>query len=166
MLVQEAKKIASSYPAEHRSIYEAAADHLRAPFWDWALEPWLPSVVLPETIEVNVAGNGGIVKKTIDNPLYTFRFPKDVLQGKFGYFNTGDRMYRCANKNAANENLYSRNYKGLVYDTFMRSKTFSQFATTATSGGSLEGIHNSVHWDAGCGGQFMNSEYSAFEPLL
>ncbi|KAJ2972402.1 hypothetical protein NQ176_g7180 [Zarea fungicola] len=165
-LVKEAKNLAAGYPDQYRAVYEQAADHLRAPYWDWALEPWLPQSVLPETITINAASKTGIASKTIDNPLFTYKFTSEVMQGKFGEFNTYDRMYRCSNPNSANQNLYSRNYKSWLYDTFTRAKSFSEFATTASSGSSLEGIHNTIHWDAGCGGQFMDSQYSAFEPLF
>ncbi|OAA74566.1 tyrosinase precursor [Akanthomyces lecanii RCEF 1005] len=165
-LVKEAKNLAASYPDDLRSIYQKAADDLRAPYWDWALEPRLPSVVLPETIEVKVATKTGVVAKSIDNPLYTYRFPKEVMQGQYGAFNTYDRMYRCQNPEQANQNLYSRNYKSWLYDTYAMAKSFSEFATTASKGGSLEGVHNAIHWDSGCGGQFMDSQFSAFEPLF
>ncbi|OAA39531.1 tyrosinase 2 [Beauveria brongniartii RCEF 3172] len=165
-LVKEAKILAAQYPDNLRPIYQRAAEDLRAPYWDWALEPWLPSVVLPETIEVKAATKTGTVAKKIDNPLYTYRFSKEVMQGKYGEFNTYNRMYRCQNPQDANQKLYSRNYKSWVYDVFSRAKSFSEFATTASKGSSLEGVHNAIHWDAGCGGQFMDSQYSAFEPLF
>lgn len=31
---------------------------------------------------------------------------------------------------------------------------------------SLELIHNGIHWDAACGEQFVNAEFSGFDPLL
>jgi tyrosinase len=46
------------------------------------------------------------------------------------------------------------------------SKDFSEFASTADGGLSLEQVHNGVHWDGGCGGQFLAAEFSAFDPLL
>ncbi|KAM3470120.1 hypothetical protein MY5147_006603 [Beauveria neobassiana] len=165
-LVKEAKILAAQYPENLRSIYQRAAEDLRAPYWDWALEPWLPSVVLPETIEVKAATKTGTVAKKIENPLYTYRFSKEVMQGKYGEFDTYNRMYRCQNPQDANQKLYSRNYKSWVYDVFSRAKSFSEFATTASKGSSIEAVHNAIHWDAGCGGQFMDSQYSAFEPLF
>ncbi|KAM0738349.1 hypothetical protein ACQRIT_006086 [Beauveria bassiana] len=165
-LVKEAKILAAQYPDNLRSIYQRAAEDLRAPYWDWALEPWLPSVVLPETIEVKAATKTGTVAKKIENPLYTYRFSKEVMQGKYGEFDTYDRMYRCQNPQDANQKLYSRNYKSWVYDVFSRAKSFSEFATTASKGSSIEAVHNAIHWDAGCGGQFMDSQYAAFEPLF
>lgn len=76
-------------------------------------------MVLPETIEVKVATKTGIVTKSIDNPLYTYRFPKEVMQGKYGTFDTYDRMYRCQNPETANQNLYSRNYKSWLVSCYM-----------------------------------------------
>ncbi|KAM3451774.1 hypothetical protein MY3296_005054 [Beauveria thailandica] len=165
-LVKEAKILAAQYPDHLRPIYQRAAEDLRAPYWDWALEPWLPSVALPETIEVEAAAETGTVAKKIDNPLYTYRFSKEAMQGKYGQFDTYNRMYRCQNPQDANQKLYSRNYKSWVYDVFSRAKSFSEFATTASKGSSLEGVHNAIHWDAGCGGQFLDSQYAAFEPLF
>ncbi|KAK8146313.1 hypothetical protein G3M48_003261 [Beauveria asiatica] len=165
-LVKEAKILAAQYPDHLRPLYQRAAEDLRAPYWDWALEPWLPSAALPETIEVKAATETGTVAKKIDNPLYTYRFSNEVMQGKFGQFNTYNRMYRCQNPQDANQKLYSRNYKSWVYDVFSRAKSFSEFATTASKGSSLEGVHNAIHWDAGCGGQFLDSQYAAFEPLF
>ncbi|KAM3435251.1 hypothetical protein MY4824_004976, partial [Beauveria thailandica] len=165
-LVKEAKILAAQYPDHLRPIYQRAAEDLRAPYWDWALEPWLPSAALPETIEVKAATETGTVAKKIDNPLYTYRFSKEAMQGRYGQFNTYNRMYRCQNPQDANQKLYSRNYKSWVYDVFSRAKSFSEFATTASKGSSLEGVHNAIHWDAGCGGQFLDSQYAAFEPLF
>lgn len=52
------------------------------------------------------------------------------------------------------------------YDLFTNSKNFGEFASTRERGISLEQIHNSIHWDAACGGQFLAAEFSAFDPLL
>ncbi|OAA72295.1 tyrosinase precursor [Cordyceps fumosorosea ARSEF 2679] len=165
-LVKEARTLAAAYPESVRSEYQKAAEDLRAPYWDWAAEPSLPACALPESVQVKVAAKTGVETKTIDNPLYTYKFSQDVKQGKYGQFETRDRMYRCDSSEQANENLVKRNYKGLVYDTFTMAKSFSEFATTASKGRSLEAAHNALHWDAGCGGQFMDSQYSAFEPLF
>lgn len=48
----------------------------------------------------------------------------------------------------------------------MFAKSFADFASTDSSGISLEQIHNGVHWDGACGGQFLASDYTAFDPLL
>jgi tyrosinase len=53
-----------------------------------------------------------------------------------------------------------------VYDAFTRSTTFDQFASTGSSGISLEQIHNAIHWDGSCGYQFLDADYSGFDPLF
>lgn len=30
----------------------------------------------------------------------------------------------------------------------------------------IEQIHNAVHWDGSCGGQFLSLDITAFDPLL
>lgn len=52
------------------------------------------------------------------------------------------------------------------YDVFTHAQTFEDFASTGDGGISLEQIHNGVHWDAACGGQFLSSDLTAFDPLL
>lgn len=52
------------------------------------------------------------------------------------------------------------------YDAFTRSATFSDFATTSNGAVGLEQIHNAIHWDGACGGQFLSPQYTAFDPLL
>ncbi|EGX94426.1 tyrosinase precursor [Cordyceps militaris CM01] len=166
VLVKQAKSLAAGYPENVRSTYQKAADDLRAPYWDWALEPDLPSVILPETITAKVATETGVVAKDIVNPLYTYIFPKETLNGKFGQFQPGERVYRCSTTTQANNNLHNSNLKASLFDAFVRAKSFSDFSTYSAVGNSVEGVHNSVHLDAGCAGQFIDSEYSAFDPLF
>lgn len=52
------------------------------------------------------------------------------------------------------------------YDAFTYSTTFTQFASTASNGISLEQIHNVIHWDGACGNQLVDADLSAFDPLL
>lgn len=54
----------------------------------------------------------------------------------------------------------------IQYDAFTSARDFSEFASTGDGGISLEQIHNGIHWDGGCGGQFLAAEFSAFDPLL
>ncbi|ATY59791.1 tyrosinase precursor [Cordyceps militaris] len=166
VLVKQAKSLAAGYPENVRSTYQKAADDLRAPYWDWALEPDLPSVILPETITAKVATETGVVAKDIVNPLYTYIFPKETLNGKFGQFQPGERIYRCSTTTQANNNLHNSSLKASLFDAFVRAKSFSDFSTYSEVGNSVEGVHNSVHLDAGCAGQFIDSEYSAFDPLF
>lgn len=55
---------------------------------------------------------------------------------------------------------------GNQYDAFTYSTNFNEFAVTRQDGLGLEQMHNSIHWDAGCGGQFLDASIAGFEPLL
>jgi tyrosinase len=49
----------------------------------------------------------------------------------------------------------------------VKSTTFNSFATTATRGSSIEGVHNSIHGLIGMSGGHMGFlSYSAFDPIL
>lgn len=52
------------------------------------------------------------------------------------------------------------------YDAFTYAENFAEFASTGDGGTSLEQIHNGIHWDGACGGQFLASEFSGFDGLL
>jgi tyrosinase len=52
------------------SIYQAAADNLRLPYWDWASIPQMPNVVSEPTITITTA-NGD---EEVNNPLFTYQF--------------------------------------------------------------------------------------------
>lgn len=52
------------------------------------------------------------------------------------------------------------------YDAFTYSQNFDEFATTRQNGMGLEEMHNLIHWDAGCEGQFLDLTTSGFDPLL
>lgn len=120
----------------------------------------------------------------------TFHFPESALDNMFGSFDPENRtqIYRCdewpkSYPGSADAAMADRPYKSWIvskcatairsdfadlpqYDIFTLSKDFAHFASTASGGLSLEQVHNGVHWDGGCGGQFLAAEFSAFDPLL
>ncbi|KAF7560560.1 hypothetical protein G7046_g3578 [Stylonectria norvegica] len=172
-LVAIAVAMAAEYPSAYRAQYLAAAQTLRAPFWDWASTPAVPPATVPSKMSVKVPkGTTGLQTIQIDNPLYTFKFPKSALSGQFGTFDQQNRaqIYRCTSPqsypSSANGLLAKESYKQWVYDAFTYSTTFKQFASTASSGVSLEQIHNAVHWDGACGGQFLDADFAAYDPLF
>lgn len=117
--MKTAKKLAAAYPGQFRDIYTKAAEDLRAPYWDWALEPQVLQATVSNTIQINVATATGIQKAGIANPLYTYNFPQPARQGRYGAFDQkNDRTYRCTSPksypSSANQNLASRNYKGAL----------------------------------------------------
>lgn len=170
ILVAHAKTIAMTYPEEHRPVYIEAADTLRAPFWDWATDEAVPQSTVPETISITVPENGQLASKYVENPLYTFHFPKSVQDGAFGVFER-NRIYRCDQPNmtypdSANRSIKHRQHTKHLYDIFTRSTDFEDFVTFKNRGSSLEGLHGSIHWDAACQGQFLSVAYTGFDPLF
>lgn len=172
VLVNTAKRIAEGYPQRYKLEYTTAARNLRIPFWDWASEPYVPEATIYETIRINVPDGQSIRLTEVSNPLFTYNFPPEVIDGQYGDFDDERRpnMQRCPSPgsypDSANDNVMDRPYRSWVYDAFTRSDDFSSFASTGDSGISLEQIHNGIHWDAGCGGQFLDAQFSAFDPLL
>ncbi|KAF4124361.1 tyrosinase [Geosmithia morbida] len=153
-----------------------AADQLRSPFWDWAADMRVPPVTASQTLTINISTGNGVEESEVENPLWTFRFPRAALESRFGEGqwdpdNNNERTFRCVEPGesyprTANELLAERPYQSWLYNCFTRAQTFSQFASTGDIGMSLEQIHNGVHWDAACKGQFLSSEFSAFDPLF
>ncbi|PNY24311.1 Tyrosinase [Tolypocladium capitatum] len=172
LLVSNAKQIASTYPGQYQQQYAAAAESLRAPFWDWAADSTVPAATVPATVQVNFPNGQGLEGRSIPNPLYTYTIPPAVLTGEFGPFDAQMRSQtvRCPSPQtypaSANGNLASRPYKQWMYDAFTRASNFSDFAVTSNSVVSLELIHNGIHWDAACGQQFVSPDLSAFDPLF
>ena len=171
-------------------MYLRAAETLRAPYWDWGFDSNVPEATTGSTIFVNMPDGERLVSLEIKNPLSTFHFPEAALENTFGSFDSENRtqIYRCDESSksypaSADAAMADRPYKSWIvslraspilleladwpqYDIFTLSKDFADFATTSNGGLSLEQIHNGVHWDGGCGGQFLAAEFSAFDPLL
>ncbi|KAF7556469.1 hypothetical protein G7Z17_g1391 [Cylindrodendrum hubeiense] len=170
-LVATAIKLANGYPANVRATWLKAAQTLRAPFWDWARQVSVPTATVTKRFTITIPnGAGGTKKYTVDNPLAAYYFPKAALNGQFGTFDTGAQIYRCRSPQSypasANAAMRARPYKSWVYDAFTSSTTFDQFASTGSTGVSLEQIHNAIHWDGACGYQFLDADFSAFDPLF
>ncbi|KAH8722111.1 tyrosinase [Ilyonectria robusta] len=171
ILVATAQRIAAEYPQRYRSQYVAAARNLRAPFWDWGSDD-IPNAVVPSKMTVNIPSGNGIKATQIDNPLSTFKFPAAALNGTYGSFDSRNRsrISRCPSPDSfpdsANQLLADRPYKSWVYDAFTHTNTFDEFSSTGNGGTSLEQIHNAIHWDGACGGQFLAADFSAFDPLF
>ncbi|KAF4455556.1 hypothetical protein F53441_2164 [Fusarium austroafricanum] len=171
ILVGHAKRLAALYPSNVRKQYVDAANNLRAAYWDWALDG-IPSILTQQNVNVKVPDGSKLKTINMKNPLYTYNFPKDALNNKYGDWDDERRVriYNCPAPDSwpssANNLLRQRPYKQWVYDVMTRPTTFAQFASTGANGASLEQIHNAIHWDAGCAGQFLATEFSGFNPLF
>ncbi|KAG5932228.1 hypothetical protein E4U53_001424 [Claviceps sorghi] len=171
VLVAEAQKIAETYPDAYRSQYRDAAVKLRSPFWDWSRESNVPPCTIPSQLPVNVPDGEGLRRIMINNPLQTYTYPQKARNGQFGEFVNFYTTSRCPPPNrypdSANARLNSLGLKQSTYDIFTFSRSFRDFASTREDGSiGIEQIHNSIHWDAGCGGQFLDSNTAAFDGLF
>lgn len=74
-----AQEIAEMYSDSQRAEYRSAAASLRIPYWDWATSPGLPAVAIEPSILVNTPEG----RRTIRNPLYSYRFQSDAAGNGF-----------------------------------------------------------------------------------
>ncbi|RCI08428.1 hypothetical protein L249_8939 [Ophiocordyceps polyrhachis-furcata BCC 54312] len=172
VLVSKAKEIALTYPENVRAEYSHAADTLRSPYWDWAADSRVPPATVPFKVRVNHSGGAdGIGEIELDNPLRVYRFPKDVLQGKYGKFDPYNRpeIYRC-NKGGypaeANRRMTRFPFGQWVYDVFTSARSFDDFCRGQGGIISLEQLHDSVHFDSACREQMLEAELAAYDALL
>ncbi|EQL03417.1 tyrosinase 2 [Ophiocordyceps sinensis CO18] len=179
-LVGHAMQIAAKYPDPRRNEYTEAAATLRAPYWDWATARAIPEATVPESVTVTTAEG----KKQIKNPLSSYSYPQEALQGQYGDMNRmrpearqQKATYRCASPqsypDSANDALSLRknqirtnDLRAMLYDVFTNSRTYAQFASTGERGSSLEQIHSSIHVEAACGADMLNPHVSGFDPLF
>ena len=129
VLHEEALRIAGEFTGTERERYLAAADDLRLPYWDWASEEEIPSVVLAQTINV-IKPNG---PTDIANPLFSYAFQQSPPDTHVG----GSETARHA---VANERIVNT-FPGRQLQTLglFNIGQFNEFNTA------LEGIHGSVH---------------------
>ena len=134
-LHEEAVRIANQFSDYRRAQYLPAAEEVRLPYWDWASEETIPSIVSAPTVEVVkpfVNGTGG--RTTIDNPLFSYMFQNDLPPDIPG---GGDETVRGANPNDRLSAAFpSRQIRTLDIFTITEHNDFN-FA--------LEGIHNGIH---------------------
>ncbi|PQE12584.1 hypothetical protein CJF30_00002479 [Rutstroemia sp. NJR-2017a BBW] len=178
ILASHAQDIAKTYPFTMYPTYQAAADQLRIPYWDWADDAEMPSVVSAQTVKITTPS--GV--KTIKNPLYQYNFQRFPLDPN--YFPTGDpydgelATYNYTVRfpdyvgdgddiDAANSYLTSAGLTEQVWTTLMKSKNFNNFVTMASEGPSIESPHGTVHvCVGGAYGHMSMLSYSAFDPIL
>ncbi|PHH87579.1 hypothetical protein CDD83_8680 [Cordyceps sp. RAO-2017] len=169
---RHARRIAATYPPRFRARYVQEANSLRIPFWDWAAEQVVPQATVPARVRINVPNGQNLRSVEIENPLSTYRFPRQALSGQYGPWDSQFRpqIVHCPSPyrypDSANSNLQARPYKQWVYDSLTRARNFNEFATPEGGGVGLEQVHNAVHWDGSCGGQFLALDFTAFDPLL
>ena len=180
-IIQEyAREIAGQYPRATRTRYQNAVETLRVPYWDWASNPSLPTILSQPTLNINTP-NG---VRSLENPLarYTFRpipsaneFPQNFP------LSHAPRTQRTPDSNgndqvAAINAAMQANSKTLtdkVYYLVARQSDYAPFSNTGFpaerrngSYDSLESIHNQVHGLVGGNGHMAYVPFSTFDPLF
>ncbi|KAM0186666.1 hypothetical protein ACHAPC_004450 [Botrytis cinerea] len=76
VLASYAQKIAKTYISTLYPAYQAAADNLRIPFWDWGVSPSMPSIINVPTVSI-VLPSG--TTTYVNNPLFRYNFQNKPL---------------------------------------------------------------------------------------
>ncbi|APA06690.1 hypothetical protein sscle_02g014600 [Sclerotinia sclerotiorum 1980 UF-70] len=178
VLASYAQKIAKTYISTLYPSYQAAADNLRIPYWDWGSTPNMPSVVNVATVSI-VTPSGATTY--VNNPLFRYnfqnkplnqqQFPPGDSDGMLAQYNwtvrNPDYLGGQSDFNAANTNLQNAGLGDQVWTAVMKSKNFNNFATMASSGSSIESPHGAVHvLVGGAYGHMSFLSYSGFDPIF
>lgn len=97
-----------------------AAETLRSPYWDWALDIVVPQATVPETVLIRVPKGEVLQEVNVSNPLATFKYPQQAIDGGYGDFDSLNRtqIYRCPSPEnypgTANQNIAGRPYRSWV----------------------------------------------------
>ncbi|KAI7921042.1 hypothetical protein M0657_006300 [Pyricularia oryzae] len=167
------QRIAGSYRGQNAAAYQAAAQRVRFPYWDWAVDAKLPPSVTMKTISITTPQG----KQTVRNPLYSYKFrrsfsdlgmPNDRIAARFTETKRGPQDNGSENIDGINAELerYGGTLRSQVYNVFSQTTTFEQMATDSFRGSSFESPHNTVHNIAGAGGHLMWLDWSAFDPAF
>ncbi|KAK6613990.1 tyrosinase 2 [Botrytis cinerea] len=168
VLASYAQKIAKTYISTLYPAYQAAADNLRIPFWDWGVSPSMPSIINVPTVSI-VLPSG--TTTYVNNPLFPTISSWDS-DGYMAQYNwtvrnpdySGDGQ---SDFNAANMNLENAGLGDQVWTAIMKSSNFNSFATMAVSGASIESPHGAVHvLVGGSYGHMSFLSYSGFDPIF
>ncbi|KAI9806999.1 MAG: hypothetical protein M1833_002657 [Piccolia ochrophora] len=180
LLWNSAQTIAAKYPAAQKARYQAAAVTFRIPYWDWALDATMPAIINTVKITVNTPTGS----KSIDNPLYSYKFHPVPSNRDFprsdGPIATYRETVRYPDANgksqpaAANQQLAANaaNIHDRTYLLLTRQTKYAPFSNTGftddrgQSFDSLEAVHNDVHGLVGNGGHMSYVPYSAFDPIF
>lgn len=167
-----ARAIAATFPAASRARWQAAADRMRLPYYDWADRHYggrIPPVMTTPTITVTRPAGPA----TIANPLYQYNFrgAQSMLGGYSGFRNTvrdppaaGSTTSNIGGSNAAMTNSFTGRHAN-TFNLFSRAG-FPQFSSQC------EGIHNGVHTNIGGGGSggpmghMGSTDTAAFDPIF
>ncbi|KAH8724533.1 common central domain of tyrosinase-domain-containing protein [Phaeosphaeriaceae sp. PMI808] len=180
-------EVINDFPQDQRQRWRNAAQTLRMPYWDWAMEtnggPTVPTTIRDQ--QVTVTKPQGQV--TIANPLYSYSWgnslPNEIGGGPWN--NNPFTLRRpVANPTRSNNNEMNGRFDGMRIS--LRDRVFALFsskqpwgyATTSAIGvrtdlsgsgvDSFESVHDAIHNTAGgeSGGHMYYLDMSSFDPIF
>lgn len=162
------------------------SDHLatlatwRMPYWDWAMNASIPTIVSSTTVSVKRMENGTLRTINIPNPLasYCFQIPNDrntIISSSY------PRNIRTVRNPTVQNNIYvtqadltnsrmigiESDLKSGVYDTLTLAKNYNSFSNTAEDPFSIAGVHSAIHVAIGGEQGYMaDLSFAAFDPIF
>ncbi|MCJ1291384.1 hypothetical protein MMC34_002927 [Xylographa carneopallida] len=195
LLHVNARSIAATYNSTNGATYRAAAAKFRIPYWDWSLNPTMPSLVNAPTITITAPSGA----QDVPNPLYNYTFnplptSPDFPEGdKVSQFLSTVRYPTSQAPNATSQpgkvnkqlqsnaessaipapppnpqaHLNPHSLHDLTYQLLASEPDYANFTSSAFSqGNSLENMHNMIHGIVGNGGHMGYLPYSSFDPIF
>ncbi|KAF7505863.1 hypothetical protein GJ744_012485 [Endocarpon pusillum] len=150
LLCDKARSIAEEFQGSDAGRWQAAAEEVRIPYWDWSsttTQSRIPAVVKQASISVTAPSG----QATIANPLFSYKFQSPQL-AESGF---GTQTVRGSSDDELNSSYESR--KQATLNLFTDS-AYNQFSND------LESIHNTVHVQVG--GDMVFVPRSAFDPIF
>ena len=165
----------------------AALNTWRLPYWDWAMDASLPTVLGATTASANVIvmkmQSGQLQNVSIRNPLYSYRLqisndpsvsiPQPPKQRRGTTVETVrspvTRSGVYVNQPTATNNLMIQagpSLRSSVVRTFSNIKDYNAFSSMADNGDSIEGVHGTVHVTVANFGHMRYVEHAAFDPIF
>ncbi|KAK4617872.1 Tyrosinase [Fulvia fulva] len=166
-----ATNIANNWYSPQRATYQAAANTLRLPYWDWAKSGTVPSQIANSQITIVSQSTGQ--SQTIANPLFSHTTTGSLGNGISVGRNGGRTTYRSGTyvKDMSSQFSGLRRGVALLFNTpnvcwnvFATYDSSERSSCGASSVNSLEGVHNTVH-NTICG-TMCNLDASAFDPIF
>ena len=168
--------IASQFRDSNRARYQAAADQLRLPYYDWSDPAYggrIPSFVTSSGISVTRPSSTGTSQgATIANPFYQYNFRGN--RGVLGNsFSTWTHTLRDPSSSSASATSNESGVNGAMIQGFTsrRQNTYNLYSRAGfnTFSSQCEGIHNGVHTTLGGSnpmGHMSSPDVAAFDPIF
>ena len=153
----------------------------RLPYWDWASNPSIPSVLgSTQNVSVTKMVNGRLTRVTIPNPLFSYRF--QILNDVNTVVTPGSIQTTQTVRNPIVQNgtyvtqasftnnqmiQWGPSLKASVRLALSINTSYNAFSNMQDDGNSIEGVHGFVHSIVGGNGGHMGRiEFAGFDPLF